>query len=262
MALYGGRPNDQLTLTDAITTGFRMAMRPNFVIPILIIGVIVNVIVYAAFVPVLVGLVVGDGAGSEVIGGAVVAGILGAVVAGVIGGVLLNLYGQVWATMASVGSSPTIQETFARVGERWVAILGAGVVAAAVGLGFLIIGMVLVAALGGIGFIFFLVAIAGSIYVGARLSLAGWLAADGAQALDAVRKSWEITAPQIWMIIGWTIAAGFVFGIVGAILGAVLGIIPVVGTALSTAIGSAFGFGSGVTIYRKVTAQPPPAVAV
>jgi hypothetical protein len=261
MGLYGGRPARELTLTDAIMTGFRMAMQPNFVIPILIIGAIVNVIVYAAFVPLLVGLVVGSGSSSEVIGGAVVAGILGALVAGLIGGVLLNLYGQVWATMASAGAAPTIQEAFARVAQRWVAILGAGLVVAGVGLGFFIVGGILVAALGAVGVLLFLVAIVASIYVGARLSLAGWLAADGAAAMDAVRASWEVTASKVVMIIGWSLAAGIVFGIVGAVIGAVLGFIPVIGTALATAIGSAFGFGSSVTIYRKVTATPEAAPA-
>jgi hypothetical protein len=256
MGLYGGRPARELTLTDAIMTGFRMAMQPNFVIPIIIIGVVVNVIVYAAFVPLLVGLVVGSDSSSEVLGGAVVAGIMGALVAGLIGGVLLNLYGQVWATMASAGAAPTIQEAFARVALRWVAILGAGIVVAAVGLGFFIVGGLMVVALGAVGFLLFLVAIVAAIYVGARLSLAGWLAADGAAAMDAVRASWEISASKVLLIVGWGLAAGIVFGIVGAVIGAVLGIIPVVGTALATAIGSAFGFGSGVTIYRKVTAAP------
>ncbi|OGO53454.1 MAG: hypothetical protein A2V84_08445 [Chloroflexi bacterium RBG_16_70_13] len=255
MALYGGRPARELTLNDAIMTGFRMSIQVNFIVPILVIGVIINAIVYAAFVPLLVNLVVGDSSGSEVIGGEVIAGIVGALVAGLIGGVLLNLYGQVWATMASVGTAPTIQEAFARVALRWVAILGAGIIVAGVGLGFFIVGGILVALLGGIGFVLFLVAIVASIYIGARLSLAGWLAADGAAAMDAVRKSWEITASKVLMIIGWSIAAGIVFGIVGAILGTVLGIIPLVGTPLATAIGTAFGFGSGVTIYRKVTAE-------
>ncbi|TAJ99671.1 MAG: hypothetical protein EPO36_11480 [Chloroflexota bacterium] len=261
MALYGGRPARDLTLTDAIMTGFRMAIQPNFVIPILVIGAVVNVIVYAAFVPLLVGLVIDTDSSTDVIGGAMVTGIVGALVAGLIGGVLLNLYGQVWAAMASVGTAPTIQEAFARVAQRWVAILGAGIIVAAVGLGFFIVGGVLVAALGGVGFILFLVAIVASIYVGARLSLSGWLAVDGAAAMDAVRASWEITASKVLMIIGWGIAAGIVFGIVGAVIGAILGIIPVIGTALATAIGSAFGYGSGVTIYRKVTADPAPAAA-
>ena len=135
MGLYGGRPARELTLTDAIMTGFRMAMQPNFVIPILVIGVIVNAIVYAAFVPLIVKLVIGDTDGTGVFnGGLFLSGLVGAVIAGAIGGIVVNLYGQAWATMASVGEPPTMQAAFARVAERWVAILGAGIVVAVVGL--------------------------------------------------------------------------------------------------------------------------------
>ncbi|MEO7665287.1 MAG: hypothetical protein ABIV26_09190, partial [Candidatus Limnocylindrales bacterium] len=151
MGLYGGRPARDLTLSDAIMTGFRMATKVNFVIPILIIGVIVNVIVYSVFVPFLVGLVAGKTTDGTAIGGALPVGIISAVIAGSIGGVLLNLYGQVWATLASAGPEPTIQATFARISQRWTAILGAGIVVAAVGLGLFIVGGALAAALGSIG---------------------------------------------------------------------------------------------------------------
>lgn len=260
MALYGGRPASELTLTDAIMTGFRMALQPNFVLPILVIGVVVNAIVYAAFVPLLVGLVAG-GDSADMLGGAVVASIVGAIVAGVLGGIILNLYGQVWATMASVGEAPTIQAAFARVAERWVAILGAGIVVALASLGLFVAGGIVSAAVGAtvgpLGFLVFLAVIALAIYVGARLSLSGWLAADGAAAMDAVRGSWEVSASKVLLILGWGIVAGIVFGIVGGILGAVLGVIPLIGQPIATTIGTAFGYGSGVTIFRKVTARAP-----
>jgi hypothetical protein len=262
MGLYGGRPARELTLTDAIMTGFRMAMQPNFVIPIMVIGVIVNAIVYAALVPLVTGLIVGDEDASGILsGGLVLSGIVGAVVAGAIGGIVVNLYGQVWATMASVGEPPTMQAAFARVAERWVAILGAGIVVAVVGLGIFVAGGILAAALGTVGILLLLVAVVLAIYVGARLSLAGWLAADGMAAMDAVRSSWEISASRVLLIIGWGLAAGIVFGIVGGILGAILGLIPLIGQPIATTIGVAFGYGSGVTIYRKVTATPEAATA-
>jgi hypothetical protein len=192
MALYGGRPASDLTLTDAIMTGFRMATQLNFVLPILVIGVVVNAIVYAAFVPLLVDLIAG-GDSADVFGGAVVAGFLGAIVAGVLGGIILNLYGQVWATMASVGEAPPIQAAFARVAVRWVSILGAGLIVAAASLGLFIVGGIIAAAVGStvgaLGFLMFLAVIAAAIYVGARLSLSGWMAADGAGAMDAVRAA-------------------------------------------------------------------------
>jgi hypothetical protein len=252
MALYGGRPPAQLTLTDAIMTGFRTAIQPNFVIPILVIGVVVNLVVMAAFVPLLAPIIGGGSTSAALIGGAFISGIVGALVASTIGGILLNLYGQVWATMASVGDAPTMQVAFARVNERWMSILGAGLISAGATLGIMLVGGLLSAVLGALGILLFLVTIVVVIYVGARLSLAGWLAADGAGAMDAVRGSWELSGSKLLLIVGWVLAYGIVFAIVGGTLGAILGFIPLIGSALATTVGSAFGFGAGVTLYRKV----------
>ncbi len=253
MALYQGKTPDQLTLTDAIMTGFRMVMQPNFIIPIVVIGVVINLVVIAAIVPILLSVsnfnTTGDGA---LLGGAVLGSLVGGILAGIVGGILLNLYGQVWATMASVGEAPTMQAAFARVGERWMSILGAGIIVALVSLAIFLVGGIGAAALGPVGFLIFIAAVVVAIYVGARLSLAGWMAADGAAAMDAIRMSWETTASKILLVLGWSIAYGIVFAVVGGILGAILGLIPLIGGALATAITSAFGFGGGVTLYRKV----------
>ena len=92
-----------------------------------------------------------------------------------------------------------------------------------------------------------------AIYIGARLSMSGWLAADGAAAVDAVQtSSWAMTEGKLLLIIGWGFAFAFVFGIVGAVVGAILGIVPLIGPALAQTIISAFGFGAGVSLYRKV----------
>ncbi|MBI2778067.1 MAG: hypothetical protein HYX57_12515 [Chloroflexi bacterium] len=260
MGLYGGRPASELTLTDAIMTGFRMALQLNFVIPILVIGVVINAVVYAAFVPLITSIALGNTNDVSALGGSFVAGILGAIIAGVIGGIILNLYGQMWATMASVGEAPSIQAAFARVGQRWVAILGAGIVVAVASLGLFIVGGLISAALGAIvgalGLLGFIAAIVAAIYVGARLSLSGWMAADGAAAMDAVRGSWEVSSSRVLLILGWGLVAGIVFSIVGAVLGSILGIIPLIGQPIATTIGTAFGYGSGVTIFRKVTSHP------
>jgi len=252
MGLYGGRPPAQLTLSDAITTGFRMVLQPNFVIPILAIGVVVNLVVMAAFVPFLVRMIAGDSTSGTLLGGAMIAGVFGALIASVIGGILLNLYGQVWATMASVGEAPTMQAAFTRLGGRWMSILGAGLISAVATLGIMVVGGLLGALLGALGILVILVALVAVIYVGARLSLAGWLAADGSAAMDAVRGSWELTGSKLLLIVGWSLAYGIIFAIVGGILGAVLGFVPLIGPALSTTVGSAFGFGAGVTLYRRV----------
>lgn len=252
MALFGGKTGAQLTLTEAIMIGFRMVLQPNFAIPILIIGVVLNLIVIGAITPLLVDLVVTEGGETEAIGGGVIAGVVGGLITAIIGGLILNLYGQVWATMASVGEAPTINAALARVGSRWMSILGAGIIAGVVTLAIFIVGGILGALLGPLGIVVILVSLVAGIYISARLSLAGWLAADGSAAMEAVQTSWTMTQGKLLLIIGWLIVFAIVFGIVGAVLSAILGIIPLIGPALAATIVSAFGFGSGVSLYRKV----------
>ena len=82
--------------------------------------------------------------------------------------------------------------------------------------------------------------------------MAGWLAADGTAAMEAVQTSWTMTQGKLLLIIGWGIAFAIVFGIVGAVVGAILGIIPFIGPALAQTISAAFGYGAGVSLYRRV----------
>lgn len=260
MALFGGKSPAELTLTEAIRIGFKMVTQRNFMIPILVIGAILNVIVIVALVPIFVGIVVPSSGDSPLRGLAIVSGILGAVITAIVGGILLNLYGQVWATMASVGEAPTMQATFTRLGGRWMSILGAGLIAGLLTVAIILVGGIVGALLGTLGVLVILAAVVVGIYVGARLSLAGWLAADGAAAMEAVQTSWAMTQGRLLLIVGWGLAFAVVFGIVGSIIGAVLGFIPLVGEALTRAIVSAFGFGAGVSLYRKI--RPPEAPSV
>lgn len=252
MALFGGKSPEELTLTEAITVGLKMVLQPNFVIPILVIGAVINVVLIAAIIPIIIGIMVPSTTESAVFSGAIITGIVGAVFAGIIGGLLLNLYGQVWATMASVGEAPTMQAAFNRVGERWMSILGAGIIAGLATAGILLLGGIIGAILGAVGILVILVAAVIAIYVGARLSMAGWLAADGSAAMVAVQTSWAMTQGRLLLIVGWGLAFAIVFGIIGAIIGAILGIIPLIGPALAQTATSAFGFGAGVSLYRKV----------
>src|SRR3990172_1075671 len=189
MALFGGKTPPQLTLTDAITIGFGTVLQPNFVIPILVIGAVVNLIVIAALVPIVVGLVLGSDKDALVIGGTIVASILGAVIAGIVGGLLLNLYGQVWATMASVGEAPTMQGAFARVAERWMSILGAGLITGAISLGIIIVAGIVAALLGPLGALILLIAVIAAIYIAARLWMSGWVGFGVGAGF--VRRKWE-----------------------------------------------------------------------
>jgi hypothetical protein len=252
VGLYGGRAGAQLTITDALTTGYRFLLKPAFSIPILVIGVVINLIVIAAFVPLIVGLVGGDVTDATVAIGGLVAGLFGAVIAAIIGGIVLNLYGQIWAVMASTGEPPTIEQALSRVRDRWISVLGAGIIVGAITLGSLIVVGSVAAALGGIGVLLLLVGIVVIIYIGIRLSLAGWIAAEGTNALDSVKSSWEITNRKMLLIVGWSIVIALVIFVITFVVGLALNLIPLVGPALTQTLGSAFGFGAGVTLYRRV----------
>lgn len=250
--LYQGRSGSQLTINDALVAGYRFLLNPNFTIPILVIGVVVNWIAVSLLVPAILGIVVGSQTDSVIAIGAIVGSIFGLVVTSVIGGVILNLYGQVWATMASEGEPPQIAVAFGRVSERWLNILGAGVIVAAVEIGALIVIGLLAAALGAVGAIVFLVGIVAMVYVAIRLSLSGWFAADGDGAIEAVRASWDATNRQMTTVIVWSIVIGVVVGIITFLAGIVLNLIPIIGQALTSTLGSAFGFGAGVTLFHRV----------
>jgi hypothetical protein len=252
MALHGGRTGAELTITDALTTGYRLLTRVEFVVPILVIGVVVHLVVIAAFVPFVVHLVVGESGDVTAIVGGFIAALLSAILAAILGGIILNLYGQVWATMASVGAPPSISDTFARVGSRWMSILGAGLIVGATEVGGLIVLGVIAALLGGVGALIFLVGAVGLVFVGLRLSMSGWLAADGSAAMDAVQGSWAMTSRHLVTIVVWGLVIAIVVGIITAIAGIILDRIPLLGPALNQTLGSAFGFGAGVTLYRRV----------
>ncbi len=256
MGVYGGRTGGQLTISDALRAGYQFLLNPNFSVPILVIGLLVNVVSVALIAPALVAVILGTTAGSEAETGLAIAAILGsfvgAIVTSIVGGVILNLYGQVWATMASEGEAPAIGVAFGRVAERWLNILGAGIIVGLVMLvGMIVLGLI-AAALGGVGLIVGLVGGIALIYVAIRLSLASWFAADGVGAMDAVRASWDATNRHLTVVIVWSVVIGIVVAIIGAIAGAILGLIPYAGPALASTIGSAFGFGAGVTLFHRV----------
>ena len=259
-SFWGGKPPSQLTLQDAFMTALKIVQRPSFVIPILVIGVVVNLVVIAAIVPLLVviaaivPLSVGLDAGSS--SAAFIAqfrliifvGVIDAIVVGVI----LNLYGLIWAVTASKGAEPTMNEAFAIIGRRWIDVLGSGLIVGAITFGlFIVVGLVS-ALLGAIGIVVLIAGVIVIAYVGVRLSMSTWLAADGAAAVASVQNSWRLTQGKLLLILGWGFAFAIVFGIIGAVLGAVLGLIPLIGPALAQTVPAAFGFGAGVTLFRRV----------
>src|SRR4051794_230758 len=258
--LFNNRPAASLRLMDAITTGFTILGKPTFIGPVLVIGIIVNAIVRLVLAPVASTLAPASTTGdfSSFNSGAFAGTIFGSVTLAILGGVILNLYAQIWASAATSGPLPTFNQVIELLKTRWTAIIGTGLVVAAILIG-LLIALVLVVtvgfvALGPLGLILMLAGLVGYAYVSARLSMAGWLAASGGGITESVNGSWRITERNLLRIIGWSLAYGFVFAIVTGILGAVLGLVPVVGPALTQTIGSALGYGAGVTLFRRTQA--------
>jgi hypothetical protein len=254
---YGGRRGAQLTITDALTAGYKNLLNPDFAVPILVLGVVIQLVVLVIIAPFIVGLVLqGDLDPDNVaVGGAVIgliAGGVAAAIAGIIGGILLNLYGQVWALEASNGRPLKIADAFAVVGQRWVNILGAGIIVGALELAMLIALGLQFAILGALGILVFLAGLIVMIYVAIRLSMSGWLAADGAAPMAAVQGSWELTKRHLTTIIYWSVAIGIVVFLITTVAGLILGFIPLVGAAVTQTLGAAFGFGAGATLYHRV----------
>lgn len=258
-ALFNNRPAASLTLSDAITTGFTIVSKPTFIVPVLVIGLIVNAVVSLLLTPVINAVTPsasGDlsGINTRAFAGAVI----GSLVFGIVGGVLLNLYGQIWAVSASSGPLPTVNDVVALIQQRWVGIIATGLVVGAITivllLVYLFVTVLSLAAVGALGLLIAVAGVVGVAWVGAKLSMAGWLAAEGANVGDAINGSWRITQNNLLRIIGWGFAYGILFGIVSSILGAVLGLIPVLGPAIAQSVGSALGYGGGVTLYRRTQA--------
>lgn len=263
-ALHNFRSPSTFTLGDAFSTGIGLVGKPTFIVPVLIIGVIINAAVELAFG----NLLRGGLDPSTAIGGAqiqqLMTAVLVSIVFGIIGGILLNLYGQIWAVAATSGPLPQPGTVLGLAGQRWIGVIGVGIVVAVITVG-LILGLVLVAGvvavvLGDLAILVSLAGIVVAIYVGARLMMAGWLAAEGVSISNSISGSWQLTKGQILRIIGWNLAYGIAFGILAAILGAILGFVPLVGAGIAQAIGTALGYGAGVTLYRRVQAAAAPPV--
>ena len=258
-ALFKNRAASSLTIGDAISTGFTVVAKPTFIIPVLILGVIVNVLVSLVFAPYLPAREAGQvPALSSQDAQRLIGALIGSVILSIVAGLIINIYGQVWAVAATSGPLPTIGDTFGLAGRRWISIIGAGLVVAVITIGLLVglsilVGVVF-AALGALGWLVLIAALVAYIWAAARLSMAGWLAAEGHPVMAAVNGSWAITRNNVLRIIGWSLAYGFVFGLIGVVLGIILGLVPYIGAGIAQSIGVALGYGGGVTLFRRTQA--------
>ena len=239
---------------DFLTMGARSLFVRNFSLPVIGLGLVAG---YA------VDLAVGDTIDQLAASGADgVGAILSAAGISIIASLVVGLYGLVYAVMASNSkTAPTVQQAFSKVGDRWVSILGAGILSLLLTVGVLLLGLLLVgggaAALGGgPGAGLLLIFVFAYVYLQLRLGQAAWFAADGESAVDALKVSWKRTEGHLWRIFGWSVGGGVIFGIIGGVLGLVFAFLPVgMATGISTGIGLCLGYGSGVVLYRRITSK-------
>lgn len=265
--LFGGVQPANLTLGNAIAAAFRALAKPAFIGPILVLSVLINAILEATVQPMLGQAMSLSPSGQPTIEDMnALLGALGVtLVVSLLGGIVVAVYGSVWAVAASVGSLPTIGETLRLAGQRWVGVLGAGLVVGAITLTAVAVGVLFLAVLSQVS-----AAVAFGVAVGliivfiyfvARLYMASWLAADGLGVGASIRTSWRITEGQVLRIVGWTFIYGLLFALVAGALGVVLGRVPYIGAGISQGVTLALGYGAGVALYRKTQASALPPTA-
>jgi len=244
----------RLGFGDYLTMGVRSLFAINFSVPVIGLGLVAGYVVELALGDTIDQLAAGgtDGVGT----------LLSAAGISIIASLVVGLYGLVYAVMASGSKTAhTVQQAFSRVGDRWVSILGAGILSLLLTVGVLVVGLVLVgggaAALGGgpgVGLL--LIFVFAYMYLQLRLGQAAWFAADGENALDALKVSWKRTEGHLWRIFGWSLGGAVIFGIIGAVLGLVVAFLPSgMSTGISTGIGLCLTYGSGVVLYRRITSK-------
>ena len=244
----------RLGFGDYLTMGVRSLFAINFSLPVIGLGLVAGYVVELALGNTIDQLAAGgtDGVGT----------LLSAAGISIIASLVVGLYGLVYAVMASSSkTAPTVQQAFSKVGDRWVSILGAGIMSLLLTVGVLVLGLILVgggaAALGGgpgVGLL--LIFVFAYVYLQLRLGQAAWFAADGENALDALKVSWKRTEGHLWRIFGWSLGGAVIFGIIGAVLSLVVSFLPVgMSTGVSTGITLCLTYGSGVVLYRRITSK-------
>lgn len=257
-ALHDHRSPSTFTLADAIRTGIGLVGQPTFLVPVLVIGVIVNAVVEAAIGPLIPSAPPADSATLPEVQ-AMVAALIPTFIFAVIGGILMSLYGQVWAVDASSGPFPSVSRVFGLAASRWIGVIGTGIAVGSMLIA-LSIGLLFLAALAeglgrGLSVLALIPMVGIAVWVGARLSLAGWLAAEGGSILNSIGGSWRMTEGQVLRIVGWSLGYGLLFGAIGWILGELLSVVPYIGAGVTEAFSTALGFGAGVTLYRRIQAS-------
>ena len=259
MSLLGAKKGKELGFSDFVSSAVRGLFMPYFSLPIIVLGVAVGYATDLVLKPILVD-------GFENVGsiGAMAGPIATASGISIITGIFIAVYGQIYGTLATSAKAgtPTIGEAFALIGQRGLSVFAAGLLVTLATVGIFIVGLIVViggaiaANAGGVTtglFILFLVVF---IYLSMRLGQAGWFAADGMGAIDAIKASWSRTQGHLLKILFWSLGGAIVFTAVGALVGLLTSSLPDgVGSSIGTGVGLVFTYASGSVLYRRITAK-------
>ena len=259
MSLLNGKKPKDLAFSDFVSSALRGLAMPNFSLPIILLGVAVGYVTDLALKPLLTAGIDETNALASVVGPiATASGI------SIVAGVVIAVYGQIYAVLATSAKSnaPTIGETFGVIATRGLSVLAAGFLVTLATVGIFVVGLIFVvgAAIAanasgvttGLTVLFIVV----FIYLLMRLGQAGWYAADGMGAIDAIRASWSGTQGHLLKIFFWGLGGGIVFGAIGALVGLLTSSLPsAIGGSIGTGIGLVFSYASGAVLYRRITAK-------
>ena len=259
MSLLNGKKGKDLGFSDFVSSAVRGLFMPYFSLPIILLGVGVGYATDLLLKPLLAGGF--ENAGSI---GAMVGPIATASGISIITGIFIAVYGQVYgilATSAKTGT-PTIGEAFAVIGQRGLSVFAAGFLVTLATVGIFVVGLVVVirAAFAantgdvttGLFILFFVV----YLYLTMRLGQAGWFAADGMGAIDAIKASWSRTQGHLLKILLWGIGGAIVFAAIGWLISQLTSTLPpAIGSSIGTGVGLVFTYASGSVLYRRITAK-------
>ena len=259
MSLLNGKKGKDLGFSDFVSSAVRGLFMPYFSLPIIVLGVAVGYATDLVLKPILV-----DGFENAGELGAMAGPIATASGISIITGIFIAVYGQIYGTLATnaKAGTPTIGEAFAVIGQRGLSVFAAGLLVTLATVGIFIVGLIVViggaiaANAGGVTaglFILFLVVF---IYLSMRLGQAGWFAADGMGAIDAIKASWSRTQGHLMKIFFWSLGGGVVFTAVLAIVALLTISLPTaIGSSIGTGVGLVFTYASGAVLYRRITAK-------
>ena len=259
MSLLNGKKGKDLSFSDFVSSAVRGLFMPYFSLPIIVLGVAVGYATDLVLKPILV-----DGFENAGELGAMAGPIATASGISIITGIFIAVYGQIYGTLATnaKAGTPTIGEAFAVIGQRGLSVFAAGLLVTLATVGIFIVGLIVViggaiaANAGGVTtglFVLFLVVF---IYLSMRLGQAGWFAADGMGAIDAIKASWSRTQGHLLKILLWGIGGAIVFAAIGWLISQLTSTLPpAIGSSIGTGVGLVFTYASGSVLYRRITAK-------